>query len=288
MSFMVFIYLGPRKSVFHSMAIVGLVLGALVFLRCIDERCRENRDCPGVGLCNVTNGECYYECSSHSDCGEFGFHCVDHLCELMCEGDFLACPEGMASVCGSFCMDIYEASRPDATATQAGTNTSMAVSRAGVMPWTSGTLTTTNAVAACTAAGKRLCTSQEWKATCEGQDQLVYVYGNEYDPAICNSRDTYCDPDCGVYKDCYKDCPFDHHLMPAGSFPDCTNEFGVFDLSGNTWEVVLAADNADHFHGGAFDCGDPTLAHTCSYDGTAAGTFPATRGFRCCTDGEEL
>ena len=32
--------------------------------------------------------------------------------------------------------------------------------------------------------------------------------------------------------------------------------------------------------------GDPGLAHTCSYDGLAAGTFPATRGFRCCADGD--
>ena len=67
---------------------------------------------------------------------------------------------------------------------------------------------------------------------------------------------------------------------------DASNEFGIFDMSGNTWEAVSSTDGMDHFHGGAFDCGDPALAHRCDYDGMAAGPFPATRGFRCCADGE--
>jgi formylglycine-generating enzyme required for sulfatase activity len=147
-------------------------------------------------------------------------------------------------------------------------------------------LTPAEAAAACEEAGKRLCTAQEWERTCSRGGETVYVYGDEYEPVVCNSRDTFCDPACGVYPQCYRDCPFENLIMPTGSFPDCTNEFGIFDLSGNTWEAVESTDGADHFRGGAHDCGDPALAQRCDYDGVAAGTFPATRGFRCCADGE--
>ena len=89
-----------------------------------------------------------------------------------------------------------------------------------------------------------------------------------------------------MYRDCYRDCGSDFHLMPTGSFPDCSNVHGVYDLGGNVWEAVQTGDHNSHFRGGAYNCGDPALAHTCSYDGWAAGTFPNRRGFRCCADGD--
>lgn len=271
-----------------SLAIVGQVLLLMINSGCIEERCSEHRDCPGVKLCNAKSGTCFYECSSDSDCGGQGFVCENHTCQFYCQEGALTCPDGMVSICGSYCIDVYEASRPDAKADQAGVDDSQATSRLGVIPWHSGDLTPGEAAAACAGAGKRLCTQQEWEAACAGTGEHVYLYGDEYDPAICNGIDAWCDPECGVYQWCYQDCDHNHQIMPTGSFPGCTNEFGIFDLSGNTWEAVSATDGSDHFRGGAFDCGDPGLAHKCEYDGVAAGTFPATRGFRCCADGDPI
>ncbi len=253
----------------------------------LDERCRENRDCPSPMLCDTVAGECGYECETDEDCEGVGFSCLDHTCQFDCSDGDLTCPDDMTAICGSFCIDVYEASRPDATETSAGTDSSRAVSRAGVLPWQTETLAPADAAAACAAAGKRLCLMREWEVVCSNVDATAYVYGDEYDPAVCNAIDTHCDPDCGVYPDCYWDCESDYRVLPTGSMDGCVAEFGVYDLSGNVWEAVQGDDGADHFRGGAFNCGDPALAHSCAYDGVAAGPFPSARGFRCCADGED-
>jgi hypothetical protein len=270
----------------HASAVALLMLGASGCL--VEERCQEDRDCPGVKLCNTATGACEYECNVDEDCGGEAFYCEGHTCHLYCDDSVLDCPEGMASICGAYCIDRYEASRPDATSTSAGSDDSMAVSRADVIPWHSGDLTRAEAAAACAAADKRLCTGPEWEAACAGTVEQVYTYGDEYEPTTCNGIDAWCDPECGIYQWCYQDCDHDHHITPTGHFQGCTNEFGLYDMSGNTWEAVSSTDGNDHFRGGAFDCGDPGLAHQCSYDGIAAGTFPATRGFRCCAEGVPL
>ena len=263
------------------------LLPALLWGCTLDERCHETRDCPSPMLCDTAAGECVYECEGDEDCDGVGFACVDHVCQFDCSGGAeLTCPGDMAAVCGSFCMDLYEASRPDATSTSGGTDTSVALSRADVMPWYTETLTPLDAEAACAAAGKRLCQPREWEVVCSDVDQTAYVYGDTYDPEVCNAIDTHCDPACGVYPDCYWDCESDYTVLPTASFAGCVNRFGVYDLSGNVWEAVQGEDGADHFRGGAFNCGDPALAHTCAYDGVAAGPFPSARGFRCCAVGE--
>lgn len=270
----------------HALApvLALLLLGATGCL--VDEQCNEDRDCPGAKLCNKNNGSCYYECKTDADCEGDDFYCEGHTCHLKCDNDELVCPDDMASICGAFCMDRYEASRPDATAGNAGSDSSMAVSQPGVIPWHSGDLTDAEAAVACSAAGKRLCTGDEWEAACAGTAELVYTYGNDYQPSTCNGIDNWCDPECGIYQWCYMDCDYDNMLTPTGSFPGCTNEFGLFDMSGNAWEAVSSKEGGDHFRGGAFDCGDPALAHRCDYDGVAAGPFPTTRSFRCCSDGD--
>ncbi|MBW2276415.1 MAG: SUMF1/EgtB/PvdO family nonheme iron enzyme [Deltaproteobacteria bacterium] len=268
----------------HALALTLLMLTTAGCL--VEESCKEDRDCAGVKLCNKTNGACEFECSADADCDGDAFYCEGHTCHLLCDNADLACPEGMASICGAFCIDVYEASRPDATAQNAGSDSSIAVSQPGVIPWHSGDLTEAEAAVACSAAGKRLCTGQEWVAACAGLGEQVYVYGNEYEPTTCNGIDNWCDPECGIFQWCYMECDHNEAINPTGSFESCTNEFGIYDMSGNTWEAVSSTDGKDHFHGGAFDCGDPALAHQCGYDGIGAGPFPATRGFRCCTDGD--
>jgi formylglycine-generating enzyme required for sulfatase activity len=109
----------------------------------------------------------------------------------------------MAAI-GNFCIDIYEASRGDATAISAGSDGSRAYSVAGVLPWQ----VASNAEAAlgCAAVGKRLCSPAEWQLACEGPDQTTYAYGDRYNATTCNGIDAFAN--------------YDFHLTATGGFPD--------------------------------------------------------------------
>jgi hypothetical protein len=210
------------------------------------------------------------------------------------------CPVCMVLINNTFCIDRYEASRPDATATSTGTLTGAAQCKAGVIPWMGWPLTQAEAATACALADKRLCTEAEWKMACSGPQQTVYGYGNGYDPVICNGIDTYCL--CGAGQACegIDPCPYPHcfnmpppggtpaqgcgagfHLTPTGALVGCDNGWGVFDMHGNVWEVIQSTDGLDHFRGGAFNCGDSETLHRCDYDATWG---PSAQGFRCCAD----
>lgn len=201
----------------------------------------------------------------------------------------------MVAVGASFCIDQYEASRPDATATYAGHDSSRATSRVGVLPW----MPVEYAAGrdACAAAGKRLCTPAEFEGACSGPTDTAYTYGNVYEPTTCNGIDTFCRCDSGTcaeldvcpYPHCYSQgpsgtvgagCGADLKLMPTGSFPRCTNDYGVFDLSGNVWELVDRGDGVSWYAGGAFNCFDAERLHKCS----AIQRNISARGFRCCAD----
>ena len=66
----------------------------------------------------------------------------------------------------------YEASRPDADATNLGTQTAVACSRAGVQPWIN--ITAVAAKNACTSVGGRLCTETEWQNMCAREPTTTY------------------------------------------------------------------------------------------------------------------
>ena len=59
-----------------------------------------------------------------------------------------------------------------------------AVSRRSVTP--QGYVNKVIARAACAGAGKRLCTEQEWRTACRGQNNTRFPYGDEYRPGVCN------------------------------------------------------------------------------------------------------
>jgi hypothetical protein len=65
---------------------------------------------------------------------------------------------------GGKSMMKYEASKPDATATDAGSTTTIACSRSGVLPWAN--VTYPQAAAACQAIGATLCNELAWHRTC--------------------------------------------------------------------------------------------------------------------------
>lgn len=165
---------------------------------------------------------------------------------------------------GSFCIDRYEASRRDATDSAGGVDGSIAVSRAGVIPW--GFVPYETAVAACTAAGKRLCTPEEWQFACGGPEPWGYPYNRSiYGASSCNGINV---------------APRDAAVV-TGQFALCTNpETGTFDMSGNLSE--WASDQGAH--GGDFSDGQALLrCNGVNRDISTAVAEPGV-GFRCCAD----
>ena len=84
------------------------------------------------------------------------------------------------------------------------------------------------AEALCVAAGKRLCTSDEWERACRGTEGGWYVYGQTYDRERCNTPLESPGPLTNNK----------HPLVPSGSFPDCVSAEGVYDLNGSLSEWV--------------------------------------------------
>lgn len=248
-----------RRVGVASMFGVSLLI-AVLYGGCASQRCYEDQDCKASQICGPS-GVCIFECSSDPDCG-LGFQCRDHRCVPRSTGA-ISCPDDMVNVADVFCADRYEASRPDATSTSAGTDSTCARSVAGAVPWQ----VTSNAAAetACAAVGKRLCAPEEWRLACKGPDNAVYAYGNTYDPGTCNGIDAF--------------GRSNFHLAPTGSFPQCTNEWGLFDINGNLWEHVSGGSDQT-VRGGAYNCGDSAALHKCDY--VPGDWSPSARGFRCC------
>ncbi len=283
-----------KKSLIYSI----LLLIPLILNNCfVKEKCYSNDDCPKDMICDKKNGECIYQCSKDEDCG-INFECKNHKCTPK-SNNIITCPPDMVNIENSFCMDRYEASRPDATENSAGKDNTYATSRKGVLPWQ--TKDNSEAERACKNAGKRLCTSEEWYFACAQEEGNNYSYGKKYNPSICNGIDTFCYCDnleCSgasvcPYPHCYNQksddgkgpCGSNFHIMPTGSFPGCVNKYGVYDLNGNVWEHTL---NGSEFtvRGGAYNCGDSEKLHRCDYIPTT--WKPSALGFRCCIGKEDL
>jgi len=236
--------------------------------------------------CDDSRGEAYPGapelCNGRDD------DCDGRLSSALCDG----CPEDMAAIDGRFCVDRWEASRPDATADSAGHDDSSALARPGVLPWQVNPMSRaalSSFEQACRAAGKRSCTADEWGEVCSGSEQNLYAFGAVWDREACNDVDTFCDDhctangiapcdlgaDCGYRYGCYQ-------VQPTGSFPRCVTAAGVFDVNGNVWEVVPDGSARGYqVRGGAFNCANAQTRLQCSYD---AGWDALYAGFRCCRD----
>jgi hypothetical protein len=180
-------------------------------------------------------------------------------------------------------MYAYEASRPDATAASAGTSVARACARAGVLPWSN--VTYPEAVAACLAAGKRLCTEAEWQRACEtsAAEACEYAFGETCStpkPDVCNTEEH--DGDASAAGD-------QNLALPAGALPMCHADWGdgarIHDLTGNLREWTrAAAPGQNPVRGGAFD--------TVLEGGACRFRFAlfddrfryGNTGFRCCAD----
>lgn len=154
---------------------------------------------------------------------------------------------------------------------------------------------------ACARADKRLCTLEEWRRACRGRNDTAYPYGAERRPNLCNDRfqgleghpvdvlfrrtaPPGADPESKWSTRSMND-PRLHELprsvAATGTFPECVNDYGVFDMVGNLHEWV--ADRAGTFAGGFFmdtfrngeGCEYATTAHDYDY-------HDYSTGFRCC------
>lgn len=197
------------------------------------------------------------------------------------------CPSEMARV-GAVCVDRWEAAIEGWSPYEVPSG-GVAVSAAGRVP--QGYISAEVAEAACAAAGKRLCTSEEWLLACSGGER-TYPYGNDYDPAACNTEYAGAHPVCDYFGTCDGVWDTAHMNDPginqqpgtesaAGAFAACRTPEGVFDLHGNLHEWV--ADTDGSFRGGFY--ADAALNGTgCAYVTTAHDRVyhDYSTGFRCC------
>lgn len=141
------------------------------------------------------------------------------------------------------------------------------------------------AKAACEAAGKRLCSEEEWVSACIGQAAAdpdgngrftdgavqgrMYPYGAFYEAGACRDAE-----------DELKGAP-----GPTGANAGCVTPEGVYDLTGNMYEWIGDTAEGSAMMGGDWRSGS---GGTCRRSAATfgAGYKNATTGFRCCADSE--
>jgi Sulfatase-modifying factor enzyme 1 len=117
------------------------------------------------------------------------------------------------------------------------------------------------------AAGKHLCTSDEWTLACTGPYGWKYPYGAAYEPHACVTQDT--------------------SARPSGTKVECRGYFDVYDMGGNLAEWTNTKSNRNpqfyNVKGGFWESGPRSGCFDVRYS-----YYPQNRhnpvGFRCCKE----
>jgi tetratricopeptide (TPR) repeat protein len=151
----------------------------------------------------------------------------------------------------AFCIDRYESPNKAGALPEAGT------------AWL-------EAKARCEQAGKQLCSWRQWYKACGAKEFSVWTFGAKEIPGACN----WGGPGGGA------------QVKPSGSFTQCRNQIGAFDMNGNLaeWTLDGAQENEAFQGGGSFNSGGPAAARCVELDRVSR---PKTQGapdagFRCC------
>ncbi len=160
-----------------------------------------------------------------------------------------------------YMIDVFEASRSNASLETQGTGVTDACSYKNTIPWTN--VTFQDAMDACENAGKRLCTRDEWQAACVLGGE--FPYGDSYNVSTCNASGS---------------------VAASGSHVACKTPTGVYDLSGNVSELVTVGKDEYSIMGGSYNSKENDLVcvgSSAKYSVLKFNPQPSV-GFRCCKD----
>jgi sulfatase modifying factor 1 len=210
------------------------------------------------------------------------------------------CPDHMVLVGDAFCIDAYEATLEERVGDEwtraspyetIGDREVRATVGPGRVP--QGYISGEEAAAACEASGKRLCSTDEWLAACQGPDGWTWPYGATYESGACNDVYAgghpvvdYFGTSEGVWDGAHMNDPGINQqpdsLAAGGTFSRCESAWGAFDLHGNLHEWIDDPDGT--FRGGFYADGEIN-GPGCTYRTTAhsVGYHDYSTGFRCCS-----
>ncbi|MHC4472112.1 MAG: formylglycine-generating enzyme family protein, partial [Planctomycetota bacterium] len=123
--------------------------------------------------------------------------------------------------------------------------------------------------------GRRLPTSEEWRAAAQGVDERMYPWGDEPDPKNCNCKES----GFGT-------------TTPVGQYALGASPYGIHDIGGNVAEWVAGAFTSKEGQTVRMVCGgsfkDPLKRSRCdARRGYPEGGKDAHVGFRCAKDAEQ-
>jgi protein-disulfide isomerase/uncharacterized membrane protein len=140
-----------------------------------------------------------------------------------------------------------------------------------------------DAKAACEAAGKRMCTEEEWVSACQNARAVDDNGNGEFaDDMIEGTAYPYGDlhekPNCwdGKQGDAFRP-------VYTGELPGCATPTGVYDLTGNVEEWVGETPEKAALLGGAWDTSEDHARCYRRNDSFGAGYASPRTGFRCCS-----